>query len=143
MAMVEIMKAEPIHAHEVRELLKQLGYESQELELISALTQRDDSSEVFIAKKGSQVIALMSLIYFFYFPIQKSLCRITALIVDENLRNAGVGKKLINFAVTQAQTKSSAQLEVTTSLARKATQAYYERNGFKKASYRYYLEIGN
>ena len=141
--MVEIIKAEPTHAYEVKSLLQQLGYESQELELISALSQQDDSSEVFIAKKGNQVIALMSLIYFFYFPLQKSLCRITAIVVDENLRNSGVGKKLINFAATQAQTKSCAQLEVTTSLARKATQAYYERIGFKKASYRYYLDIGN
>ncbi len=141
--MVEIIKAEPTHAYEVKSLLQQLGYESQELELISALSQQDDSSQVFIAKKGNQVIALMSLIYFFYFPLQKSLCRITAIVVDENLRNSGVGKKLINFAATQAQTKSCAQLEVTTSLARKATQAYYERIGFKKASYRYYLDIGN
>lgn len=141
--MVDILKAEPIHAHEVKDLLKQLGYESIELELISALSQQEHNSEVFIAKKGNQVIALMSLIYFFYFPLQKSLCRITAIVVDESVRNVGVGKKLINFAATQAQTRSCAQLEVTTSLARKATQAYYERSGFKKASYRYYLEIGN
>ena len=141
--MVEILKAEPIHSREIKGLLKQLGYESQELELISALTQQDRSSEVFVAKKGNQLIALMSLIYFYYFPLQKSLCRITAIVVDKNVRNAGVGKKLINFAATRAQTKSCTQLEVTTSLARKATQAYYERNGFKKASYRYYLEIGN
>lgn len=140
--MVEIIKAEPTHAHEIKGLLQQLGYESQELELISALSQQDDCSEVFIVKKGNQVIAFMSLIYFFYFPIQKSLCRITAIVVDENLRNAGVGKKLINFAATQAKAKSCAQLEVTTSLARKATQAYYERIGFKKASYRYYSDIG-
>ena len=141
--MVDILKAEPIHALEVKDLLKQLGYESQELEIISALSQQDRSSEVFVAKKENQIIALMALIYFYYFPLQQSLCRITAIVVDKNLRNAGVGKKLINFAATQAQSKSCAQLEVTTSLARKATQAYYERNGFKKASYRYYLEIGN
>ena len=71
------------------------------------------------------------LLYFFYFPLQKSLCRITAIVVDESVRNVGVGKKLINFAATQAQTRSCAQLEVTTSLARNATQAYYESIGFK------------
>ncbi|NVK55311.1 MAG: GNAT family N-acetyltransferase [Alteromonadaceae bacterium] len=141
--MVEILKAEPAHAHEVKDLLKQLGYESQESQLLSVLSQVDANSEVFIAKKGSRVIALMSLIYFFYFPTQKSLCRITAIVVNENMRNTGVGKKLIQFAATQAASKSCAQLEVTTSLARKATQAYYERMGFKKASYRYYLNVGN
>jgi ribosomal protein S18 acetylase RimI-like enzyme len=143
LAMVDILKAEPDHAHEVKDLLKQLGYESQESELISSLSKQDPNSEVFIAKKGTQVIAFMSLIYFYYFPIQKSLCRITAIVVDENARNTGIGKRLIGFASIQAQTKSCAQLEVTTSLVRKTTQAYYERIGFKKASYRYYLDIGN
>lgn len=140
--MVDILKAKPEHAHEVKDLLKQLGYESQESELITALSQQDPNSEVFIAKKGTQVIACMSLIYFYYFPIQKSVCRITAIVVNEDMRNTGVGKKLVQFATTQAATKSCAQLEVTTSLARKSTQAYYERIGFKKASYRYYLNIG-
>ena len=69
LAMIEILKAEPIHALEVKDLLKQLGYESQELEIISALSQQDRSSEVFVAKKENQIIALMALIYFYYFNL--------------------------------------------------------------------------
>ncbi len=141
--MIEICKAEPTNALCIQRLLLQLGYDSNELELKSALSQQDQHSEVFIAKSGAQVIALMSLIYFYYFPLQKPLCRITAIVVDENIRNNGVGKMLIDFALSQAKENACAQLEVTTSLARKATQAYYERIGFKKASYRYYLEIDN
>lgn len=143
LAVIDILKAAPDHAHEVKSLLNQLGYESHESELVSALSQQDPNSEVLVAKKGTKLIAFMSLIYFYYFPMQKSLCRITTIVVNETMRNAGVGKKLIRFATSQAASKSCAQLEVTTSLARKATQAYYERIGFKKASYRYYLDIGN
>jgi len=139
--MIDILKAKPIHVNSIKSLLKQLSYESEESQLISALSMQDQNSEVFVAVDKSKVVGLMSLIYFHYFPIQKSLCRITAIVVDENLRNTGIGKKLINFAFNQAQGKACAQLEVTTSLARTATQAYYEQLGFTKASYRYYLNI--
>lgn len=139
--MVNIIKAEPIHVYDIKSLLLQLGYESEESQLLSALSLEDKNSEVFIAIKESKVVGLMSLIYFHYFPIQKSLCRITSIVVNENSRNTGIGKKLIDFALNQAQAKSCAQLEVTTSLSRKATQAYYEQLGFTKASYRYYLNI--
>jgi N-acetylglutamate synthase-like GNAT family acetyltransferase len=141
--MVDIVKAESVHVHSVKRLLKQLGYESQGSGLVSALSLQEPNSDVFVAVSESKVIALMSLIYFYYFPIQKPVCRITAIVVDESVRNTGVGKKLIHFAAAQAKNKSCAQLEITTSLARKATQEYYEYMGFTKASYRYYLDIGN
>lgn len=141
--MVDIIKAQPAHVHSIRRLLQQLGYDSQTTELVSPLSVHDPHSEVFVAISQSNVIALMSLIYFHYFPTQQSLCRITAIVVDKNLRNCGIGKKLIEFAANQAQAHSCAQLEVTTSLARESTQACYEHMGFTKASYRYYFDIAN
>ncbi|MDP2523825.1 GNAT family N-acetyltransferase [Neptunomonas phycophila] len=90
----------------------------------------------------SMLIGFMSLIYFFYFPLQKQNCRITSLVVDEYARGNGVGKRLIDHALEKAKSLSCAQLEVTTSLTREATQAYYERSGFIKSSFRYYLDLG-
>jgi ribosomal protein S18 acetylase RimI-like enzyme len=142
LALVDIVKANSTHAESIQNLLSQLGYECQLSGLISALDSPEANSDLFVATRKAQVVAFMSLVYFYYFPIQERNCRITALVVDEHVRNSGIGKKLIQFAVARAQSHSCAQLEVTTSLARKATQAYYEHNGFMKASFRYYLDIG-
>ncbi|WP_394165514.1 GNAT family N-acetyltransferase [Neptunomonas phycophila] len=90
----------------------------------------------------SMLIGFMSLIYFFYFPLQKQNCRITSLVVDGYARGTGVGKRLIDHALEKAKSLSCAQLEVTTSLTREATKAYYERSGFIKSSFRYYLDLG-
>ncbi|MFT6257165.1 GNAT family N-acetyltransferase [Shewanella sp. Arc9-LZ] len=141
--MIDIIKADHTHVSSIKNLLEQLGYESEETGLISALELPHNESEAFVVVSSTKVVAFMSLIYFYYFPLQKHVCRITAIVVDKNLRNSGIGKKLIRFAATKAQSSSCVQLEVTTSLSREATQAYYEHLGFNKASLRYYLNIGN
>ncbi|WP_232849818.1 GNAT family N-acetyltransferase [Bowmanella yangjiangensis] len=140
--MVDILTASSAHAGSIQILLQQLGYQCEVAEIISAIDTPDANSDLFVAINHGEVVGFMSLIYFFYFPLQKRNCRITALVVDEHARSTGVGKKLINHALGQAKKLSCAQLEVTTSLAREATQAYYERVGFIKSSFRYYLDVG-
>lgn len=137
--MLEITKADIAHVERIQALLVQLGYNASIAEVKSGLNSQDPHSDLYVATLEGRVIAFMSLIYFYYFPIQKQNCRITAIVVDEEVRKTGVGRQLIQFAQVKARQHACAQLEVTTSLERKATQAYYEHNGFIKASFRYYL----
>ena len=139
--MLEITKADIAHAERIQALLVQLGYNASIAEVKSGLNSQDPHSDLYVARLEGRVIAFMSLIYFYYFPIQKQNCRITAIVVDEEIRKTGVGRQLIQFAQVKARQHACAQLEVTTSLERKATQAYYEHNGFIKASFRYYLNL--
>ncbi|MDO6453961.1 GNAT family N-acetyltransferase [Neptunomonas phycophila] len=139
---VDILKASSKHADSIQVLLDQLGYRCNTEEVISAIDSSEPNSDLFVAVSRGKVIGFMSLIYFFYFPLQKQNCRITSLVVDEYARGNGVGKRLIDHALEKAKSLSCAQLEVTTSLTREATQAYYERSGFIKSSFRYYLDLG-
>ena len=139
--MLEITKADIAHAERIQALLVQLGYNASIAEVKSGLNSQDPHSDLYVARLEGRVIAFMSLIYFYYFPIQKQNCRITAIVVDEEVRKTGVGRQLIQFAQVKARQHACAQLEVTTSLERKAIHAYYEHNGFIKASFRYYLNL--
>ena len=139
--MLEITKADIAHAERIQALLVQLGYNASIAEVKSSLDSQDPHSDLYVATLEGRVIAFMSLIYFYYFPIQKQNCRITAIVVDEEVRKTGVGRQLIQFAQVKARQHACAQLEVTTSLERKATQAYYEHNGFIKTSFRYYMNL--
>lgn len=141
--MSEIKIAKKSHAAGVQRLLKQLGYESTMAEISVALCTPTPDSAVFVIEDQSGVVAFISLIYFFYFPTQKQNCRITAIVVDEKMRSCGLGSHLISFARMQAHQHGCAQLEVTTSLTRHTTQAFYETIGFTKASYRYVMDVGN
>ncbi len=140
---MKIEKAEPSHAHDALKLLSQLGYESTLQDLTRVLAQTDRRYEVYIAKLDDKVVGLMSVIYFDYFPSQERICRITAIVVDQNTRGAGVGSQLIDFAKGLCKKRFCSKLEVTTSLARQATQQYYEKIGFTKTSYRYVQDIPN
>ena len=139
--MLDITKADIVHAERIQALLVQLGYNASIAEVKTGLNSQDPHSDLYVARLEGRVIAFMSLIYFYYFPIQKQNCRITAIVVDEEVRKTGVGRQLIQFAQVKARQHACAQLEVTTSLERKATQAYYEHNGFIKTSFRYYLNL--
>ena len=48
-----------------------------------------------------------------------------------------MGTQLIDFAKDKASERGCRQLEVTTSMRREQTQAYYESIGFEKTSFRY------
>ena len=103
-----------------------------------AQTAAEVDSEVFVAEQDGRVIGLMSLIYFYYFPLTRKTCRMTALVVDRAERSTGVGTQLVDQALDRARETDCLGLEVTTSLTRTRTQAYYGKLGFAKTSYRYY-----
>jgi len=133
---VEIKEASSKHSERIQELLKQLGYEAS-LEQI----EKNLVNNVLIALEEDEVVGFMSLIFFDYFPTSHKVCRITAIVVDEAFRGKGIGSQLIDFAKEMAVDKGCNALEVTTSLQRASTQAYYESIGFKKTSFRYLQEL--
>ncbi len=139
--MYEIKQASPADAPELQILLRQLGYDSAEQDIAKALASPKEGTDVYAAFAGSRLVGFISLIYYFYFPLQQQVCRITTLVVQEDLQGNGVGSCLISFAKKKAAEHSCVLLEVTTSISRKKAQKYYEALGFKKASYRYYQEL--
>ncbi len=144
----EIRRAKTSDANRLSNLLYQLGYETHAQKiatLLSALSlsgpslsgSSNSTDDVFVGVEQGVVVAFISLIYFDYFPSAEKVCRITALVVDENIRSSGIGTKLVEYAKLEAVTKECEVLEVTTSLKRKKTQEYYEGIGFQKTSYKY------
>lgn len=125
----------------IKELLHQLGYSSPVESISETINSSDENSELFVTLVDGKVVAFMSLIYFYYFPSNCRVCRITGITVDASVRGRGVGSQLIAFASEMGQQNNCKQLEVTTSLVREKTQKYYEFLGFKKASLRYYQPI--
>ena len=140
MTTLEIRKAEKDDANRISILLLQLGYETTPSKIADMLSDSENGI-VYVAVLDNNVVALMSIIYFTYFPSAQKLCRITSIVVDENLRGSGIGSKLIDYAKSTALADRCDVIEVTTSLKREKTQAYYESVGFKKTSYKYVQKL--
>ncbi|EGM69577.1 GNAT family N-acetyltransferase [Shewanella sp. HN-41] len=125
----------------IANLLLQLGYSATPEQLQKYLGKSDRTDEIYIAEEKGTIIGLISLIFFDYFPSQQKICRITALVVTESNRGSGIGTQLIRFAKARAHEYGCSKLEVTTSMRREKTQAYYEAIGFEKTSFRYIQDI--
>ena len=140
---MKIRPADPGDAARLTDLLGQLGYDHPPDRIADFLvrTETEATTEVFVAEQGGQVIGLMSLVHFYYFPLTSQICRITALVVDEAERSGGVGTALVDHALARAGEAGCLGLEVTTSTDRITAQAYDRKLGFTKPSYRYYKPL--
>jgi N-acetylglutamate synthase-like GNAT family acetyltransferase len=138
MSKLEIRVAQGSDAIVISNLLKQLGYATAPSKIETLVSMVDSgNNKVYVGVLNGQTIAVMSLIFFNYFPSAEKLCRITSIVVDEAVRGSGVGSKLIDYAKSMALAGKCSMLEVTTSLRREQTQTYYESIGFQKTSYKY------
>jgi len=138
MSKLEIREAQKGDASIISSLLIQLGYNtaSSKIETLISMTS-SENNEIYVGILDGKVIAVMSIIFFKYFPAAEKLCRRTSIVVDETVRGSGVGSKLIDYAKSMALSQKCSMLEITTSLRREQTQAYYESIGFQKTSYKY------
>ena len=139
--MVSIRKAKVQDAKTIVSLLKQLGYDSQKEQLVATIKDTNRSDILLVAEVEGQVIGLMTLIVFDYFPTQEKICRVTTLVIDENIRGQGIGKQLLDMAKNQATEFSCKTLEVSTNISRKETQRFYRNYGFEQCSYRFKLAL--
>ena len=134
----EIRQAQINDTRSISNLLAQLGYDTavSKTEMLISKSLNGDNN-IYVGLLDGSVVGVISFIYFDYFPSAEKLCRITAIVVDEEVRGSGIGSKLINYVKLKALGEKCNMLEVTTSLRREKTQAYYESIGFQKTSYKY------
>ncbi|GIU29790.1 N-acetyltransferase GCN5 [Shewanella hafniensis] len=138
-------------AQSIQLLLEQLGYVLPVAALAKTLTECQDNphsrtDELLVYEQLNalcepQVVAVMALMFFDYFPALSRICRITAIVVDAYMRGQGIGTQLIDFAKARGRQEACQLLELTTSTQRIATQQYYESIGFTKTSFRYSLVL--
>ena len=140
---IKIRAAQPSDINTIAHLLEQLGYSTSKHNLLLVLNDKPAHEEVYIALLDNKVVALMTLVYFTYFPTAEKYCRITTLVVEEKLRGWGIGAQLVNYSKQQALSKKCKAIELTTSLKRNDAQAFYEHLGFQKVSYKYVLPLAD
>ncbi len=138
MSQLEIRPSRIDDTYPIADLLHQLGYETEPRELEALILKSlDGDGLVCVGIRDGTVVAVMSLIFFDYFPSGEKLCRITSMVVDEKVRGLGVGTKMVEHAKSRASAAGCSRLEVTTSLEREQARRFYESSGFRKSSYRY------
>lgn len=129
-------------AERVAILCKQLGYPmsvDQTLKNITAVLG-NKNHDAFVAELDKHVIGWIGVSQSIKIEVPP-YCEIHGLVVDDNFRNYGIGKKLIEKAKQWARERGNIRLKLQCNVIRKETHLFYEHLGFKETKQQKVYEI--
>jgi GNAT superfamily N-acetyltransferase len=87
---------------------------------------------VYVAEMDGAVVGFAAVQVVPLLERERPLCRLTALVVDEEARRPGLGRALLERVEDEARRLGCERLGVTSSVQREDTRAFYERLGFEE-----------
>jgi len=128
---VAVRPAGPADAGPLSALLDQLGYPTEKDELRRRLEAVDG---VLVASVGGEVAGMLVLAIVPVLHEDGPWCRITALVVDQRHRRAGVGAALLDAAERHARAVGCSRIEATSAIDRRGAHGFYRGRGFRELS---------
>jgi GNAT superfamily N-acetyltransferase len=129
---IAIREMEPMDIAVCRLLLSQLGYDLNLQEVkqrYDAIKQKQDHA-IFLGEQGGQVVALLHLYETTAFNKPPEVI-VQALVVDQNCRGTGVGKKMMNMAERWALDRGFSSVALTSGVSRSDAICFITRSAIK------------
>lgn len=142
---INITQAQITDSSSITRLTQELGYSvrnDQTKEWLNYLLP-SDNHRVFVASNESHKICG-------WLAVEKRIsletgfkAEITGLVVSEDFRRFGVGKKLVQAAIDWAKSLKLQRLVVRTNIQREESHVFYQNMGFafKKSAHNYELTV--
>ena len=128
---IQLRKMTMEHAQDVCRLSDQLGYPLSTTQIENNINEITSSENyaAFVALYNQQIVGC---IYAFRALLieSKPFIEIGGLIVDENFRNSGIGKKLVEKIKVWALEKAINEVRVRSNVLRFEAHKFYLNNGF-------------
>ena len=139
---VRVREARLADAAEVVRLLSQLGHAQPAGDDSARLAAFLEQGEcVLVAERAaSRSPQLLGVVTLHIAPVMHRVGpvgRLSAVVVDESARGAGVGRALVLAAEAFFAARGCAMIEVTSNKARTDAHAFYERLGYAATSVRF------
>ena len=138
MTALHVRPATPADADAVAGLLTQLGYPTTSAEVPGRLDRLTGGhAAVLLAAQRGGVVGLATVHILAVLNRPRSVAWLTALVVDEAVRGAGVGRRLVEAVEAFARESGCERLSVTTYEDLADAQAFYVRVGFELTGRRF------
>ena len=120
----------------VQDLLRQLGYvfTADEIQARLDLLAMSDADPVLLATQDDEVVGLIALHFATMLQQREPVAQITALVVRDGVRGAGIGKTLVDAGGDLARQSGCGRLELRTANARTEAHAFYRKLGFANSA---------
>ena len=114
-------------------LLGQLGYPSTSQAFQRRLKNLDAGNDsILVAVEDHRVVGFVSLHLIPMVHEDGFLARITVLVVEEDFRGQGVGKRLLRAAEVYARRRGAVKAEITSNETRKGAHRFYSGMGYRE-----------
>ena len=94
----------------------------------------DPQKTILVAKQDSKIVGLVSIILLRRLNRAKLEMYIPELVVTKELRNCGVGKKLIQYCIDFAKKKDCYRIRLESGNQRKDSHKFYKSIGFEQSA---------
>lgn len=130
---VEVRPARPEDAPRANELLAELDYPYSTNEEVAARithwSERDDLVVLTAERKGD-VVGIVALAVIPHFERHGCWGRIVAIVVDSQVRNLRIGRRLVKTAEDEARARGCISMEVSSARRRTDAQSFYRTLGY-------------
>ena len=124
------------------ELLDELGrpkpQTDNELEKFTTLLKnymQEDDKKILVAQiDNSKIIGMISMVFLSRLNQNTSEMYVPELIVSQNYRSKGIGKKLINFSIELGKEKKCHRIRLESGNQRIESHKFYKHLGFEDSS---------
>jgi N-acetylglutamate synthase-like GNAT family acetyltransferase len=125
-------------ANAIADLLDQLGYRSGSGFAAGQLDQfTRDGYGVLVCELDGKVVGFSSMHWFSMFHSPGSMGRITAMCVNEEIRDQGIGGLLLIESEKFLHRQGCVAVEVTSNVTRLMTHRFYLKHGYSEDSRRF------
>lgn len=127
----------------LKKLFLQLGYPTNAERLKQHINQMNNNITILVAESEKELCGVI--VINFITPIHENglWALISALVIDESSRGAGIGRKLLIASERIALNKGCSQIELSSSERRERAHKFYESNGYKEVRKRLVKHLAN
>lgn len=121
----------------IAHLFSQLGYPAEGGDVTARLLAPDPASAVLLASLADKVVGVLVWHRLAPLHVAPAWGLISALVVDEGARGAGVGAALLKRAEQMARAAGCAHMELSSSLKREAAHRFYLAQAYQERPKRF------
>ena len=139
MSELQIRQATSADAGPIARLLGQLEYPTESTDVPRRLERvtGNHRAAVLLAHRGDTVVGLASVHVLSVLNRPRDVAWLTALVVDESARGAGVGRRLVEAVEEFARQSGCERMSVTTQEHRADARRFYARVGWEPTGRRF------
>ncbi|WP_245805851.1 GNAT family N-acetyltransferase [Bacillus alkalicellulosilyticus] len=142
---MNIRRATEMDYEPLAKLMITLGYPTTKEEMRTRLHKisKHHDYETFVAEEGTHVIGMVGICLQLSYETNHTYVRIISMVVEENCRKQGVGKKLLEVVQGWAKERGSSAIVLNSGnrTERQSAHAFYQKLGFIGKSTGYYKLI--